>query len=271
MIRFLLIIFLQIPASLQSQTSASYFDIRGIGMGNIFSIQEHAGSAFSNPGGLSTDTKYSILSGYGIAPQLVGLNRAGFAFITSIRNVFASLSAYKFGDELYGETQLGIGFSHKMGLARLGVKFNYHQINIETLGSTSGVSIDFGVVVELTPQLFIGATIFNLNQAKWSGQDRELIPVTYRSGISYKPVKQLIIASEVEKNTDNAMVFKSGINYIIKTKFILRTGINTNPVFGTYGCGFNSGKLNIDYAIQSKRLFGPEHFLSLFYSFGSRL
>jgi hypothetical protein len=77
-----------------------------------------------------------------------------------------SVGAFRFGDDLYNEQMVSLGFGNKFGIASLGVKANYIQYQADGFGTYGAVSIDFGGLAELTDQLSIGAYITNLNQAK---------------------------------------------------------------------------------------------------------
>jgi hypothetical protein len=197
-------------------------------------------------------------------------DRVGALFICPIKYGVAGLSFYKFGDKHYNEEKAGLAYAHEIMKVRLGIKVNYLQISMEELRSRRALVIEFGGIAEITPQLVFGAHIYNLNQAKIRGYQKEYVPTVMKAGFSYRPSDKLMINIETEKDIDFKACFKAGMEYKIIDKFYLRTGVSTYPFTGSFGIGFSKKNFQIDYAYSTHTRLGFISQLSLQYKFNKK-
>ena len=203
-----------------------------------------------------------------INPAFPAFNRMAALFVAPIKKAgVAGLAAYRFGDNLYNEQILSAGFANKMGLASLGIKVNYFQYYAEGFGNTQAFTISFGGIAELTPKLLIGAHIVNINQPKRSEQTGERMPTLLVLGLGFKLSEKLLVVSEVEKDLDYDLRWKSGVEYSVHKKFVARTGFNLKPQAGFVGLGFKPKKFQLDYAFQYNSNLGTIHQATVGYSF----
>ncbi|UXX78958.1 hypothetical protein N7E81_16515 [Reichenbachiella carrageenanivorans] len=225
-------------------------------------------SLFNNIGGLANFDKKAIFTSF--------KNKYGISEVTSlalgatypIAGGTAGLGVFKFGDDLYNEQRVNLGFSNQFGIVSLGLNVSYYQLSIEGSGSRKTMMIDFGGRAKLTDQLYFGAHVSNLNQAKLSTVTDERISTIMKTGLSYRPSLDLMINAEVEKIVDQDAVLKIGLEYQILEQLSLRTGFHTHPFESSFGLGFRPGKLKADYAYNNNPDLGGIHEISLGYSFG---
>ncbi|MDW3210792.1 MAG: hypothetical protein R8N23_13030 [Reichenbachiella sp.] len=222
---------------------------------------------FNNIGGLAHFQEKSIFTSF--------KNKYGISEFTSLAlggtypvlGGTAGLGMFRFGDDLYNEQRLNLGFSNQFGIVSLGLNVSYYQLNIEGAGSRKTAMIDFGGRAQLTEQLFFGAHVSNLNQAKLSTISDERIPTIMKTGLSYRPSQDLMINTEVEKEIDQEAVLKLGLEYKILDNLSLRTGFNTKPFESSFGLGFYPGKLKADYSYNNNPDLGGIHEISIGYIF----
>jgi hypothetical protein len=212
----------------------------------------HAGFTFEN--------RYNIKS----------FDRIGAMLICPIKYGVPGINFYKFGDQHYNEEKVGIGYAHQIMKVSLGIKINYLQISMEELRSRRAVVIEFGGIAEITPQLIFGAHIYNLNQAKINGYEKEYIPTIMKAGLSYRPFSKLMINVETEKDMDYQASFKVGMEYKIIDNFCIRTGFSTYPFNGSCGLGFNKKNFYIDYSFSTHTQLGFINQVSLHYQFNKK-
>ncbi|MBX2965938.1 MAG: hypothetical protein KF845_07315 [Cyclobacteriaceae bacterium] len=249
-----------------SQSVSTLMGARANGMGYTSAALFDSWSIFNNIAGAAKIEEHSAGFAYDLRPALPGGNRAAAALALPTSIGVISGGVFRFGDNLYNEGVLSAGFSNQFGLAALGVKINYIQYNAEGFGRSGVVSIGFGGIAEITQQLSVGAYITNINQPKIS-KDGDRIPTLLTAGLSFKPGKNVIIATEIEKDLDAKANWKTGVEYSFHKKFCARTGYNLEPNTIFFGLGFKTTKLAIDYAIQHTVQLNLSHQTSVNYFF----
>ena len=243
---------------------------RASGMGYASSCLSDEWSIFNNIGALATlkDLKASFT--YDAHPSFKPFNKAALVVAVPFPIGVAGIGLYRTGDDLYNEQILTSGFSSKFGLASLGIKLNYIQYTIDGFGQKGLLSVSFGGVAELTPQLSVGAHIVNLNQPKISSLDDTRIPTLLVAGVSFKPSGKVVVVTELEKDLDYPLMWKTGLEYQAHKKFSIRTGFNVNPTGGFMGFGFNPRKFTLDYACQYRFNLGTRHQATVGYKFKAK-
>ncbi|MEO9964352.1 MAG: hypothetical protein ABJF11_01105 [Reichenbachiella sp.] len=224
-------------------------------------------SLYNNIGGLAAARDKAIFTSIKNKYGLTEFTSLAFGGIYPIWGGTAGLGVFRFGDELFNEQRLNLGFSNQFGIVSLGLNIGYYQLNVEGAGSRKTLLIDFGGRAKLTEQLYFGAHVSNLNQARLSKTTDERIPTIMKTGLSYRPGNDLMINLEVEKDIDQDAVFKIGLEYYVIDQVVLRTGFHTQPFESSFGIGFTPGKINIDYAYNNNPDLGGIHELSLVYRF----
>lgn len=220
-------------------------------------------SLFNNVGGIARISKHSIFvsyqNRYGIEQfQVVG---AGAIYSHEIGN--AGIGFFKFGDDIYSEQRIHLALGHKVQMVSLGLGLDLLQYSISGIGTKQALVIQFGGVVELSKKIWIGAHIYNVNQAKLRTEFNERIPVLMKTGLSYRPSTELMINMEVEKDLLFEETFKAGMEYMIIDHVFMRTGIRTQPFIGAFGIGFHPKNLQFDYAFSNDFILGNTHEVSL--------
>jgi len=249
-----------------SQSISTLMGARAAGMGFASSGLTDEWGIFNNVGSLGRQEKMSAAAAYELRTQLKNANRMAFAFNAPMQWGVSAIGLFRFGDELYNEQVISAGLGNKFGIASLGIKVNYIQYHAIGFGTHSTVSIDFGGVTQLTDQLSIGAYITNLNQAKInSDYNSERIPTRLTAGLTCKPKENILITSELDKDLDYDLIWRTGFEYSFKQKFFVRSGVNIKPQSGFFGLGAKRKNLQADYAIQFNSLSGASHQASISY------
>ncbi len=238
---------------------------RAFSMANTSVTLTDCWSSFHNVAGISgvevPTSGFAYLSRYGIA----GLNSLAITAVVPTRPVHLSVDAYRFGDDLWSEHMLSVGAANKIGFVRLGMRLSYLQMRAEGYGSRSRLMLHFGGIVELWPTFTMGAYVHNLSQSRVSNEPYEALPVVMKVGFSYKPVPELMLNAEVEKDAVYEARLKAGMEYMIKDRFALRAGIYTQPVAHFFGVGFQAQRVSVDYGLSSDYRLGYTHQASVNY------
>lgn len=176
----------------------------------------------------------------------------------------AGLGFWQFGDALYNESQILLGYGHRLGMVSLGIQAGYFQTMIQEMGVTRRLSLAFGGVADLRPDLRMGMHIYNFGQA-------EDLPTIMRAGIAYQPLDRWQLQLETEKEIDEKPIWKAGLSYwLLPQKFVLRTGASANPFMNYFGMGLVYRALQIDYALATHPVLQVSHHLSVSYRLSRR-
>jgi hypothetical protein len=243
---------------------------RVMAMGNTSSCTSDEWSLLNNVGGLSGISAANASFSQYAVPSFKPFNRMAASFSTPIRVGALGLAFYRFGDDLYNEQLLTLGYSNKFGLASLGAKVNYIQYHAEGFGTSGAFTVSFGGIAEITPRLSVGATIDNINQPKISTASEERIPTRFVIGTGFKLSEKVFAVAELEKDLENTPIVKAGIEYELYKKFTARTGLNINPQSAFGGMGFKLRKFTLDYGFQFHEYLGAAHQATVIIRFGKQ-
>ena len=233
-------------------------------MGYASAVIADESALFNNPGAMGEIRLPSTWFAYEANAMLPGANRmaAGISFPTHFGT--AGIGLFRFGDDLYSEQIASTGFANKLGIASLGARVNLVQYKAEGFGNKSAISVDFGGLAQITPQVSVGAYIINLTQSRIS--DDEYLPVKLVAGLGFRPNPQFIISTELEKDINHNATWRTGAEYSFHKKVSARTGFNLNPSAAFFGLGLQARRLKVDYAIQLNLVLGTTHQTSVAYS-----
>ena len=250
-----------------SQDGKFNFGARDLGIGGASITLGDKYSLFNNIGGIARLEEHSLFGSYqnkyGIAEfQVVGV---GAIYHSTLGN--AGVGFYKFGNDLFSQQRVHVVVGNQFQMVSLGIGIDLLQYSISTVGTQHAFALQFGGIVEITPQFYFGAHIFNLNQVKLVKETNEKVPTVMKGGISYRSSSELMINLEVEKDLYFAEIIKVGLEYQIIENVYLRTGISSEPFLGAFGLGFSSGKIQSDYAYANDSRLGAIHEFSISYSF----
>lgn len=240
---------------------------RAVGLGNAAATISDPFAVFNNIAGVASLTNTNIGVFYERRYNFSGFNIFSIVANQPTKYGNGAIGIYRFGDDLYNEMRINAGWAHKISFVSLGLQVEYLQTAIQDLGIKRNLVINFGGQAEITNQLVFGAHIYNLNQAKIADYKDERIPTIMKAGLSYKPIKQLLLNIEVEKDIVQKIKYKVGIEYIVLEKIRFRTGINIQPQVIFFGTGYSSKTFIIDYALTWHQQLGLSHSISLVYQF----
>lgn len=263
--RIVSFLFLSIVMSCYCFAQNGIYDFggRSAGLGNSSVTISDAYSVFNNIGALARVEKITAFVGYRNLFGINELNTLAAGFVKPFKQGTLGVSFFRFGGDLFNEQKASLGFSNKFGLVSLGVNISYLQQTIETIGKSSAFVIEFGGVADVSKHLKLGAYVFNLNQASVATGSDEELPLTMKVGVSYLPIDELSINAEVLKQIDTEEKVRIGVSYDLIKNFSIRTGIETNPVKGSFGLGFKPGRFLFDYAFSNHSIVGDIHDISI--------
>jgi hypothetical protein len=245
------------------------FGGRAAGMGNATVALYDFWAVSHNQAGLANITSPAAGVYFENRYQVKELSLGAGAFVLPASSGVFGLSFTYFGFELYNETKVGLAYARNFGdRFSAGVQLNYHNTGIgEDYGNQGNLTAELGFIFKITRQLSLGAHLFNPGQTKIGDYADERIPTIFRTGISYQFSDKVIVAAETEKNINDPLIFKAGIEYRVIDMLYLRGGLGTNPATNAFGFGLELGNLNIDFATSFHYILGYSPQLSFVYHF----
>lgn len=234
--------------------------------GSAITIQD-AYSLFNNIGGLAGVDEHTFFASYQSRYDVPAFSVIGAGMIYPTPLGSAGLGFFRFGDQYFSEQRIHLAFGHTIDLVSLGVGLDLLQYHTSTVGTKHALAIQFGGIVALSPDVYLGMHVFNLNQASLSKEDDASIPTIMKIGFSYRPSDELMINLEVEKDLGFPEIFRTGMEYQIIPKVYMRTGLTTHPLQTAFGLGFHPKRIALDYAFSTTRVLGNIHEFSTSYTF----
>jgi hypothetical protein len=246
-----------------AQSTSTLMGARAAGVGLASSALADEWSLFNNVAGLAGLRQPEVSFAYEARPSLVGADRMAASFSSPLKFGAIGLGVFRFGDEVYNEHAVSLGFAHGIGNTSLGARISYVQYRAEGFGRNTAMSLDFGGITRITEQISIGAYITNLTQARLIGTDGERLPLRLVAGLGLKPSDKIFVGSELDKDLDYPLSWRTGVEYSIYKKVFFRTGFNLHPNAACFGLGVLEKKIKFDYAMRFSTLTGSAHQVSV--------
>lgn len=217
-------------------------------------------SIFYNSAGISQIKNLS--AGFFYSPAPFGLKELSVGSAVVIKNFsFGNLGVafQTYGFDLFRENKISLAFAKSFWPEfNLGAKISYNSINISNYGDDYSIGFDVGILSNLSENLQLGFAATNINRPTY-GVKKEKLNQTFSGGISYRPISNLVLAFELEKEVRYPFNFKTGLEYLLVKYLALRFGFNTEPNHFTGGIGINYSNFQFNYAFISNNYLGLTH------------
>jgi hypothetical protein len=217
-------------------------------------------SLFSNPAGIAHNKTASVLVSdeylYGI--KEIKSITAGFS-VPVKKEFIIGMSFMKQGYTWFNDQQLGIHAAHARGPYALGISFIlWQRVAGETFRDTYPL-INIGGIMSVNKSLQLGLHIMNVSNTQ---NELQNIPLKIQGGLLYKISKEILLYADFSRQSNSDIKFHSGIEYKIHKYFLLRCGMQTNPIKLNGGIGFIAKSIRIDYSISYQNPLGYRHQIS---------
>lgn len=241
------------------QIALSHADVAG---------NEDVFSVFNNPAGLSKIS--GAQAGIYYSPSPFGLKQLanGFgAFAKSFEFGSAAAGFSTYGFELYKENKITLSFSKNITENfSAGVSVFYHTLQIKNYGNDNTISLTFGCNTDLADNLILGFAAQNITRSSYGNQSNQ-IPTLLRTGLSYSIQKNFLIHFAFEKEIENSLSLRLGIDYQPIDFVNIRFGVMNEPNSFSSGLGINYSYFNFDYAFFTHQDLGLTHQVGLIINF----
>ncbi len=179
------------------------------------------------------------------------------------------IQANKFGDASFSETQFGLGYGRKLGkLVTIGGRVNYYTQQIATYGKSGTVNAEAGMLLQLTPKLTSGISVFNPVGGKFGINQTEQLDAIYKFGLGYDVSTKVAISSEIVKQQNAALNFIGAMQYQFEQKFYAKVGVSTAAAnfFTSVGLSLNN-QFRLEFSASHHQQLGFTPGLNILYNF----
>ena len=222
---------------------------RARAMSNAFVSLSDTWNTFHNQAGLAGLEDFSAGFFYESRFMVDELSFAAASLVIPIKAGTFGFSFSQFGKGTYKEHKAGLAFSKRLTKKlNAGLQLDYlSQQYPENENAAGFATFEVGVVYAATNDLIFGAHVFNPIQGGIkTPEGLQKMPVVFRVGGHYQFPKMVLLILETEKNGENPLVFKSGIEFSPVEYLALRFGVSGKPINYTAGIGFKTGKVTTD-------------------------
>jgi len=226
-------------------------------------------SASNNQAGLAFYQLPAVGVYFTNAYFLEHLSTKSIAATMPIKKGAFGVTANYFGYAYYNEINAGLSYAQRFGNAlAAAVQLDYLHLGqggYADLPNKSAVSFELSLMGAITKNLSVGAHVFNPINVKYN--DYATIPACYRLGLGWFPVKEVLVAAEIEMQTDEKETIKCGVEYIPLKMLSLRAGFSSSPQLWDFGVGLNLKDFTIDLTPTWNMALGWSTHVSLSYQF----
>lgn len=200
--------------------------------------------------------------------QLEDLSTKAIAFYYPTKLGGFNLNYSQFGSDLYKESKIGLGYSKALG-EHLWASVQLNQMRVklnQVYGEQNKYNFEVGLLAEIFSGFYLGFHIFNPSQEKFETlYFDQAIPTIARFGFSWHLSKETILNTEIEKDFDNDIRVKFGIEHQFIKNLNLRIGASNHPNQISFGLGYKYKivKMNLAYSKHQNLGYTPSFDLNI--------
>ncbi len=230
-------------------------DINSVGpanvaLGGVKSIDPSNWAALTNVANLALQTELSAGISYQRKFQLSELSlRMATVNYPRKLGVLTGL-VLQSGFEKSLLSRYAFSFSRSFGSkVSAGLQFNYLTHQIEGAELVDAFYSSIGILIQPTSSIHLAAFVQNPEQGTIRYYDSVFyLPSSFCLGIQWSADPHVLILVELEKESDRAPIYKTGVQFNFKNQLFLRTGLSAKPATFAFGGGFRYNFIVIDVA-----------------------
>lgn len=206
-------------------------------------------STFHNQAGLATAEQFSagiFFESKFIVDELS--LAAGSVVLPTSTGVFG-FSLFQFGKGTFKENRIGLAFARQLTKkVNAGIQLDYLlQTFPENSRSKGFATFEVGIIYYAMKHLFLGAHVFNpVMGGIETLEGKQKMPAIVRFGGHYQFQEMVMVIVEAQKDTENPLLLKTGIEFSPAQNLSLRFGVSGKPVNFTAGLGYTIKNITTD-------------------------
>jgi hypothetical protein len=159
------------------------------------------------------------------------------------------LSFFQFGSGVFKENKYALAYARQFSEKwSAGIQLDYLTQNFPENARAKGFpTVEGGILFQPSEKLHLGAHVFNLVKGGIEAPAGKVeMPVIFRGGGHYRFDETVLVAFEAEKDNQNPVLLKTGIEFLPVENLALRFGVSGKPFKYTAGVGYKTGKISAD-------------------------
>lgn len=240
---------------------------RSMALGGIRSGIEDAWSAANNPAGLAGQEKYAVAINL---DQRYLMAEMGFYSATGTIPAgkgCLGITTVVSGNASFYRQRAIIGYGMSFGerlMTGISLEYDYQTCGQE-YPSLHQVSYALGTFVVLSPKVSLAFSTFNPFRLYYKNRDYSTLSSIFDLGFIYHYAPVLSIYTEIEKDLDFPMVFKTGIECQARNNVFLQGGISLFPAGYSFGAAYRSHRFLLEISSSYHQYLGFSPAISLQY------
>jgi hypothetical protein len=226
------------------------------GSGPFVAADQSKYALWRNVAGIANTNSWNLLLAYQYPYDLPEIQSFAIGIIIPWKPGIG-LSMLQSGTTPLINQQIAINTAVELNEVKIGVRVKYWHLEFSGNNLLNAITAGIGIQAELNSQIVAGIYIDNVTQTHIGQQ--ESIPVLWYTGIKYQPAPHLTLNIETGYVMEQEWQVKMGVEYIIKNRFVARTGFNASNLESFFGLGFLIEPLEIDYALSIHPSLGITH------------
>ena len=227
-------------------------------------------SIFGNQAGLSQIDCLTIGGSFQNRFLVKELSTSSGLIILPVHSSVFAFSAYQFGKTTFRQEKLGIAFAQSLNpRLHFGIQFNYYRFFLAEENKTIGsAGVELGFQYQTSDHLLLGIHALNpyqTNLETFAGNYS--YPTQFNVGANLQLSESFAFITELQKDILYPLNIKTGLEYDIQNKFLIRTGLSAKPYQLTAGMGFSVKMLKVDLAVAYNQYLGNSPSVSFQYQF----
>ena len=193
-------------------------------------------SLFNNQAGLADLKNISFLWSGQETFRGPDSDNSGGGFAIPISSGTFGLNYHHFFGTDIKQNKIGLAYARKlMETLSVGIQFDLVNTQIPLNEKSNLFTFEIGVQYQIIENLLLGIHLYN--PAKLEIIENEFLPTIFRVGGTYS-YKKLLVHTEIKKDFDFPIVFKSGIECELVDDLWLRIGFQNKPTTFNFGLGY---------------------------------
>ncbi len=169
------------------------------------------------------------------------------AAVPTVSGTFG-LSSSWFGSPAFNQQQVGLAYGRSAGKKLdIGIQIDYLSTGIREYGHARAFTAEGGLIVHITDQWHAGVHVFNPAGIKYARLQEEPVPVIYSIGAGWEASEKFFIGAEASRESGQRGTLQLLMQYRPLSRFMMQTGIATDPRYHFLGIGFFLKDLRIDF------------------------
>ncbi len=265
----IIILLILLFSNVQLKSQIDFFGGRAIAVSNASLTYQDNWAQLNNQAGLSSLKDITVSAGFTNAYFVKELSTNTIALGLPVKGGVFGLNYTYFGYSKFNQNKIGLAYAMQLGKKiSAGMQINYLYTHIEGEYGTSGVAYgEIGLLSQPIDNLFIAAHISNFWHTKYTDYTDIYIPMIFRIGAGYLLYQKALLSIEFEKDFEQDLIFKSGLEFDLNKQFFFRFGVATNPMVFSFGFGYKIKMFKADIAFSKHPVLGYSPAISLNYAF----